>query len=130
MEKFKISKRTVFRRCEQFGIPQIIEGRRTFWKKKDVDVHFAELLVQYDLKDWYNAKQIEDIYGMKRAALNKYALRHNVPRRTSLTSLRAILTTSNDLPKYQMATTTPFRTLSKTAVSQHPKFVTMSRTRN
>ena len=80
MEKFKISKRTVFRRCEQFGIPQIIEGRRTFWKKKDVDVHFAELLVQYDLKDWYNAKQIEDIYGMKRAALNKYALRHNVPR--------------------------------------------------
>ena len=60
MEKFKISKRTVFRRCEQFGIPQIIEGRRTFWKKKDVDVHFAELLVQYDLKDWYNAKQIEE----------------------------------------------------------------------
>lgn len=43
-------------------------------------MHFAELLVQYDLKDWYNAKQIEDIYGMKRAALNKYALRHNVPR--------------------------------------------------
>ena len=80
MEKFKVSKRTVFRRCEQFGIPQIIEGRRTFWKKKDVDVHFAELLVQYDLKDWYNAKQIKDIYGMKRAALNKYALRHNVPR--------------------------------------------------
>lgn len=79
MEKFKISKRTVFRRCEQFGIPQIIEGRRTFWKKTDVDVHFAELLVQYDLKDWYNAQQIEDIYGMKCAAL-KYALRHNVPR--------------------------------------------------
>ena len=80
MEKFKISKRTVFRRCEQFGIPQIIEGRRTFWKKTDVDVHFAELLVQYDLKDWYNAQQIEDIYGMKCAALKKYALRHNVPR--------------------------------------------------
>ena len=80
MEKFKISKRTVFRRCEQFGIPQIIEGRRTFWKKTDVDVHFAELLVQYDLKDWYNAQQIEDIYGMKRATLNQYALRHNVPR--------------------------------------------------
>ena len=80
MEKFKISKRTVFRRCEQFGIPTITEGRRTFWKKADVDVHFAELLVQYDLKDWYNAQQIEEIYGMKRSALNKYALRHDVPR--------------------------------------------------
>ena len=80
MEKFKISKRTVFRRCEQFGIPQIVNGRRTFWRKEDVDVHFAELLVQYDLKDWYNAQQIENIYGMKLAALKKYALRHNVPR--------------------------------------------------
>jgi len=80
MEKFKISKTTVSRRCEQFGIPKIVEGRRTFWRKEDVDVHFKELLVQYDLKDWYNAQQIEDIYGMKRSALNKYALRHNVPR--------------------------------------------------
>ena len=60
MEKFKISKRTVFRRCEQFGIPQIIEGRKNFLgRRPDVDVHFAELLVQYDLKDWYNAQQIE-----------------------------------------------------------------------
>ena len=80
MEKFKISKRTVSRRCDQFGIPKIVDGRRKLWKKTDVDVHFAELLVQYDLKDWYNAQQIEDIYGMKRAALKKYALRHNVPR--------------------------------------------------
>ena len=80
MEKFKISKQTVMRRCEKFGIPKIVEGRRTFWKKADVDVHFAELLVQYDLKDWYSAQQIEEIYGMKRSALNKYALRHNVPR--------------------------------------------------
>lgn len=80
MEKFRISKRTVFRRCEQFGIPKIIDGKKALWKKTDVDVHFAELLVQYDLKDWYNTQQIEDIYGMKRAALKKYALRHNVPR--------------------------------------------------
>ena len=80
MEKFKISKRTVYRRCEQFGIPQIVEGKRTFWRKEDVDVHFAELLVQYDLKDWYNAQQIEEIYGMKRSALNRYVLRHDVPR--------------------------------------------------
>ena len=28
MEKFRISKRTVFRRCEQFGIPKIIEGKK------------------------------------------------------------------------------------------------------
>ena len=80
MEKFKISKRTVFRRCEQLGIPKIVEGRRNLWRKTDVDIHFRELLVQYDLKDWYNAKQIEELYGMKRAALNKYAIRHNVPR--------------------------------------------------
>ena len=80
MDKFKISKRTVFRRCEQLNIPKIVEGKRSFWKKEDVDVHFAELLVQYDLKDWYNVKQIEDIYGMKHSTLNKYALRHNVPR--------------------------------------------------
>lgn len=80
MEKFKISKRTVYRRCEQYDIPTIVVGRRTFWKKADVDTHFIELLVQYDLKDWYNAQQIEDIYGMKGSTLKKYALRHNVPR--------------------------------------------------
>ena len=64
MEKFRISKRTVFRRCEQFGIPKIIEGKKALWKKTDVDVHFAELLVQYDLKNWYNAQQMENLYGM------------------------------------------------------------------
>ena len=36
--------------------------------------------MQYDLKNWYNAQQIENLYGMKRAALKKYALRHDVPR--------------------------------------------------
>lgn len=79
-EKYKIMKKTIYRRCERFGIQKISEGGRVYYNKAAIDKHFAELIEEINYDDYYTPEQIMEKYKMTRAAVTTYAMRHNVPR--------------------------------------------------
>ena len=80
IEKYKIMKKTIYRRCERFDIPKIAEGGRVYYNKVAIDKHFAELIEDIDYDAYYTPEQIMEKYGMTRAAVTTYAMRHNIPR--------------------------------------------------
>lgn len=80
IEKYKVMKKTIYRRCERFDIPKISEGGRVYYNKAAIDKHFAELITEIDYDAYYTPEQIMEKYGMTRAAVTTYAMRHNVPR--------------------------------------------------
>lgn len=49
MEKYNIGRKAVWGRCDRLGIPKIYEGRNTFFSKKAIDAHFADLLEEIDI---------------------------------------------------------------------------------
>ena len=49
MEKYNIGRKAIWGRCDRLGIPKIYEGRNTFFSKKAIDAHFADLLEEIDI---------------------------------------------------------------------------------
>lgn len=80
IEKFKVMKKTIYSRCERFGIPKISEKGKVYYNKAAIDKHFAELIEEIDPNAYYTPEQIMEKYNMTRAAVRAYAMRHNVPR--------------------------------------------------
>lgn len=80
MEKYKIGRKAVWGRCDRLGIPKIYEGRNTFFSKKAIDAHFADLLEEIDIDNYYTADQIMEMYNMTRTAVITFVMRHKVPR--------------------------------------------------
>ena len=54
MEKFKCSKKAIMTRVEKYNIPKVYQGRNCFFDRALVDVHFAQLIADIDLRDYYN----------------------------------------------------------------------------
>ena len=65
MEKYNIGRKAVWGRCDRLGIPKIYEGRNTFFSKKAIDAHFADLLEEIDIENYYTSEQIMEMYNMK-----------------------------------------------------------------
>lgn len=80
MGKYNIGRKAVWGRCDRLGIPKIYEGRNTFFSKKAIDAHFADLLEEIDIDNYYTADQIMDMYNMTRTAVITFVMRHKVPR--------------------------------------------------
>ena len=80
MEKYNIGRKAVWGRCDRLGIPKIYEGRNTFFSKKAIDAHFADLLEEIDIDNYYTADQIMEMYNMTRTAVITFVMRHKVPR--------------------------------------------------
>lgn len=80
VEKYKISRKTVWRRCDRFNIPKIYEGRNTFFPRTDIEKHFDELIEEFDPEEYYTPDQVMAKYHMTHAAVLVFARRHKVPR--------------------------------------------------
>lgn len=80
MEKYNIGRKAVWGRCDRLGIPKIYEERNTFFSKKAIDAHFADLLEEIDIDNYYTADQIMEMYNMTRTAVITFVMRHKVPR--------------------------------------------------
>lgn len=80
MEKYKIMKKTIYRRCERFDIPKIMDKGKVYYNKATIDKHFAELIEEIDYNTYYTPEQIMEKYSMTRAAIVAFALRYNIPR--------------------------------------------------
>lgn len=80
MDKYKIGKKAILSRCDRFGIPKIYEGRNFYYNKKSVDEHFAELLQDIDLNDYYTIDQLMEKFKMKRANALNFVARNKIPR--------------------------------------------------
>mgnify|MGYP001637525381 FL=1 len=79
-EKYHITRKVILKRCERFNIPKVYDGRNTFFKKVYVDVHFAELIEEIDLCNYYTIEQTMEKLGMSRKNTISYVSRNNIPR--------------------------------------------------
>ena len=82
VEKFKCSRKAVWHRCEKFGIQKVYRGRNTFFDKALVDIHFAELLVEVNLSDYYTVAQLMKKYSLSKQSVLSFVSRHDIPRIT------------------------------------------------
>ena len=82
MEKFKCSKKAVMTRVEKYNIPKVYQGRNCFFDRALVDVHFAQLIAEIDLRDYYTIPQLEEKYKMGHAAVLSFVTRNKIPRIT------------------------------------------------
>ena len=81
-EKFKCSKKAIRTRIEKYNIPKIYQGRNTYFDKALVDLHFAELIAEFDRRDYYTIEQLEEKYQMSHQAVLSFVLRNKIPRIT------------------------------------------------
>ena len=81
-EKFKCSKKAIRTRIEKYNIPKIYQGRNTYFDKALVDLHFAELIAEFDRRDYYTVKQLKEKYQMSHQAVLSFVLRNKIPRIT------------------------------------------------
>ena len=82
MEKFKCSKKAVMTRVEKYNIPKVYQGRNCFFDRALVDVHFAQLIAEIDLRDYYTIPQLEEKYKMSHASVLSFVTRYKIPRIT------------------------------------------------
>lgn len=81
-EKYRCSKKAVRTRIEKYNIPKIYQGRNTYFDKSLVDLHFAELIAEFDRRDYYTIEQLEEKYQMSHQAVLSFVLRNKIPRIT------------------------------------------------
>ena len=81
-EKFKICKKAILHRCEMYNIPKVYQGRNCFFDRALVDVHFAQLIAEFDLRDYYTIPQLEEKYKMSHMAVLSFVQRNKIPRIT------------------------------------------------
>ena len=81
-EKFKCSKKAIRTRIEKYNIPKIYQGRNTYFDKALVDLHFAELIAEIDLRDYYTIEQLEGKFQMSHQAVLSFVQRNKIPRIT------------------------------------------------
>lgn len=81
-EKFKCSKKAIRFRVQKFNIPKIYQGRNTYFDKALVDLHFAELIADFDMRDYYTAAQLEEKYNWSHQAILSFVQRNKIPRIT------------------------------------------------
>ncbi len=81
-EKFKCSKKAIRTRIEKFHIPKIYQGRNTYFDKALVDIHFAELIAEFDRRDYYTIEQLEEKFQMSHQAVLSFVQRNKIPRIT------------------------------------------------
>ena len=81
-EKFKCSKKAIRTRIEKFNIPKIYQGRNTYFDKALVDLHFAELIAEFDRRDYYTIDQLEEKFQMSHQAVLSFVQRNKIPRIT------------------------------------------------
>ena len=79
-EKFKCSKKAIRTRIEKFNIPKIYQGRNTYFDKALVDLHFAELIADFDKRDYYTIDQLEEKFQMSHQAVLSFVQRNKIPR--------------------------------------------------
>ena len=82
MEKFKCSKKAIMTRVEKYNIPKVYQGRNCFFDRALVDVHFAQLIADIDLRDYYTIPQLEEKYKMSHTAVLSFVTRNKIPRIT------------------------------------------------
>ena len=75
MEKFKCSKKAIMTRVEKYNIPKVYQCRNCFFDRALVDVHFAQLIADIDLRDYYTIPQMEEKYKMSHAAVLSFVTR-------------------------------------------------------
>lgn len=81
-EKFKVSKKALLNRCEKFNIPKVYQGRNCFFDRALVDIHFAQLIAEIDMRDYYTIPQLQEKYNMSYKAVLSFVQRHKTPRIT------------------------------------------------
>ena len=69
-------------RVEKYNIPKVYQGRNCFFDRALVDVHFAQLIADIDLRDYYTIPQLEEKYKMSHAAVLSFVTRNKIPRIT------------------------------------------------
>ena len=82
IEKYKISKKAILRRCDKLSIPKIYEGRNVFFNKATIDTHFAELIEVFNVENYYTPSQLMEKYSLSKVAVLSFVSRHNIPRIT------------------------------------------------
>ena len=82
VEKFHICKKAVLARCDKFNIPKEYEGRNVFFNRTAVDVHFAELIEEIDLANYYTIQQVMEKYNMTKPNALTFISHHQIPRVT------------------------------------------------
>ena len=80
MEKFHIQKKTIYRRCKMYDIPKVEDGNRVYYNRALIDKYFADLIEEINLDAYYTPEQVMERYGMSRASVVSFAMRHNIPR--------------------------------------------------
>lgn len=79
-EKYHIRKKAILSRCERFSIPKVYDGRNVFFKKAYVDAHFAELIEEIDLANYYTTEQFMEKFGMSKQNVLTFVYRNKIPR--------------------------------------------------
>ena len=82
MEKYKCSKKAIMTRVEKYNIPIVYQGRNCFFDRALVDVHFAQLVAEIDLCDYYTIPQLEKKFNMSHQAVLSFVQRNKIPRIT------------------------------------------------
>lgn len=82
MEKFKCSEKAVMTRVQKYNIPKAYQGRNCFFNRALVDVHFAQLIAEIDLRDYYTIPQLKEKYKMSHTAVLSFVTRNKIPRIT------------------------------------------------
>lgn len=81
-EKYKCSKKAIRNRIEKYNIPKVYQGRNTYFDKALVDIHFAELIAEFDRSDYYTAEQLEEKFNWNHQSVLSFVQRNKIPRIT------------------------------------------------
>lgn len=81
-EKYHIGKKAILSRCERCSIPKVYDGRNVFFKKVYVDAHFAELIEEIDLANYYTTEQLMEKICMSKQNVLTFVYRNKIPRIT------------------------------------------------
>lgn len=82
VEKFHLCKKAVLSRCERFNIAKVYEGRNVYFRRTAIDEHFAELIEEIDLANYYTILQVMEKFCMSKANVLTFVSHHQIPRIT------------------------------------------------
>ena len=79
-EKYNIDRRTIQRKCEEFGIKKVFVGPKIYYDKELVDEKYAELLQPIDTSLYYTADEMSEKFGISYTAVIAFVNRHGFPK--------------------------------------------------
>lgn len=80
-EKFGVSESWVFKIGKEKNIPKILHHGKTYWSKQHVEKHFAKLIENNAIVEWYSVQDIMEKFNITTSAVYCFVSKYGIPKK-------------------------------------------------